>query len=88
MFFFYIIIIPILIGMTFAIYFSMGTYVKEVSSLPRTWFVVFRFMLGFNNSIDYYAIDPILFTIWSLFLTMLYFYLILPVSIAVLLEAF
>ena len=88
MFFFYIIIIPILIGMTFAIYFGIGIYVPEVSTLSRTFFVVFRFMLGVNNQIEYYAVDPIYFTIWSFALTMLYFYLILPVSIAVLLEAF
>jgi hypothetical protein len=49
---------------------------------------VFRFLLGINDTGAYIKAGPILFLIWSFITTIGYFYLGLPVFIAILLNSF
>ena len=50
--------------------------------------MVFRFLLGINDTGAYIKAGPIVFLVWSFSTTIGYFYLGLPVFIAILLNSF
>ena len=56
--------------------------------MTQSFFTIFRVMLGVGNTSQYYAVDQIVYVVWTLMFTLYIFYLILPVSIALLLESF
>lgn len=79
---------PFYMGVAFANYFLMGDRIKEVSTLQQSLYQIYRFVSGSLDSVHSYMIEPHLFVFVNWYLLMLYFYLFLPVSIAVLLDAF
>lgn len=85
---FWVIMAPTIIAFGFGLFYSFGVAVGQVSTIHGTFFTVCRYILGISNTSGFYAISPLFYTIWSFSCNMLYFYLILPVSIAVLIDAF
>lgn len=50
--------------------------------------MVYNFLLGICDTALYLKISPLFFQLWSFAVTIVYFYLFVPVSIAVLLYSF
>ena len=51
-------------------------------------FSVYRFIMGIAMTEDFATLSPIFYYLWCYFMVMFYFYLVYPVSIAILLESY
>lgn len=85
---FYFAIMPFFLGMIITLHFSTGMLVDETSTLTLAAFSVYRFINGVANTQEYVTLQPVFYYTWSYFLVMFYFYLVYPVSIAILLESY
>jgi len=88
MFFVCVIMVPVLLAFAVYLWFHMGQSISGLSNFYQAFFTVYRFLLGICDTAAYMKISPIFFQFWSFAVTIVYFYLFLPVSIAVLLDSF
>lgn len=66
----------------------MGDVVEGSNSMSTTVFAVVRFMLGFNDIAPGYNDNPNLYCTYSIILLLLFFYLLQPVTLTLLIDAF
>ena len=85
---FYLAIMPFLIVMIVVLYFVAGANVQETSTLVRSIFTIIRFALGVGNTSEYYPINQGFYYAWSIIFVFSLYYFLLPVSIALFLEAY
>ena len=85
---FYLSALPFFVVMTVLLHFASGANVEETSTVVRCIFTVIRFTMGVSNTSVYYTINMLLYYMWSLIFAFTMFYFILPVSIALFLEAY
>jgi hypothetical protein len=85
---FLIAITPFLIFLIFYLYYFAGFKVKEASSITRSIFTWYRLMMGIGNTSQYYALNPYMYLFWVFLIVAFVFFIILPISIAFLLESF
>ena len=85
---FYLAILPFFLVMVVALYFVSGANVKETSTLVKSIFTIIRFALGIGNTSEYYPINQVFYYMWSLIFVFSLYYFLLPVSIALFLEAY
>ena len=85
---FYMAFMPFIIIMIVIIYFIAGSNVQETSSLVRSVFTIIRFALGVANTSEYYPVNQGFYYAWSIIFVFSLFYFLLPVSIALFLEAY
>ena len=83
-----IILVSLLLVCTLQLWFLYGPSMKRIEALPECIFTVFRFLLGINDTGAFIKAGPSLFLGWSFVTTIIYFYLILPIMIAILLDSF
>jgi len=83
-----IILFTLLIVMALDLWFIFGPRMKRVETLTDAALVQFRFLLGINDTGAFIKAGPTLFLGWSFVTTLMYFYLILPIMIAILLNSF
>lgn len=81
-------VVPILGGLAWGAYFIFGAEIEEVSTFQSACYFLFRFMLGIANSTEYFKTKPLFFSFYSFCCVMTYFYAVLPISIAVLIDSF
>ena len=85
---FYLAVLPFFIVMIVVLYFVSGANVEETSTLVRSIFTIIRFALGIGNTSEYYPINQEFYYAWSLIFVFSLYYFLLPVSIALFLEAY
>lgn len=85
---FYLAVMPLFIVMIVVLYFVSGANVQETSTLVRSIFTIIRFALGIGNTAEYYPINQLFYYVWSLIFVFSLYYFLLPVSIALFLEAY
>lgn len=85
---FYLAIMPFLIVMIVVLFYSAGAYVQETSTLVRSIFTIIRFALGVGNTSLYYPIDQGFYYAWSIIFVFFLYFCLLPISIALFLEAY
>ena len=85
---FFIAIMPFFFGMILTLHVLTGISVEETSTLTIATFSVYRFILGISKSQDFVVSSPQFYYLWSYSLVLFYFYLVYPVSIAILLESY
>lgn len=85
---FYVAILPFFVVMIVMLYFVAGANVEETSTLVRSIFTIIRFALGIGNTSEYYPINQSFYYAWSLIFVFSLYYFLLPVSIALFLEAY
>ena len=85
---FYMSALPFFVVMTVLLHFVSGANVEETSTVVRCMFTAIRFALGVSNSSVYYSINRTMYYIWCLIFSFVMYYFILPVSIALFLEAY
>ena len=85
---FYLAMLPFFIVMIVVLYFVSGANVQETSTLVRSIFTIIRFALGIGNTNEYYPINQEFYYAWSLIFVFSLYYFLLPVSIALFLEAY
>ena len=85
---FYLAVLPFFIVMIVVLYFVSGANVLETSTFVRSIFTIIRFALGIGNTAEYYPITSAIFYLWSLIFVFSLYYFLLPVSIALFLEAY
>ena len=85
---FYLAIMPFLSVMIVVLYFVAGANVLETSTLVRSIFTIIRFALGVGNTSEYYPINQGFYYAWSIIFVFSLYYFLLPVSIALFLEAY
>ena len=88
MWIFYIALLPFYVVMIIILNFTAGSNVMEASSLIRTTFTVIRFAMGIGNTSEYYPINQDMYYIWCLIFVFSIYYFLLPISIALFLEAY
>ena len=87
-FIFYVAIMPFFFGMIITLHFSTGMLIDETSTLTMATFSVYRFIMGIARTDELAKLAPVFYYLWCYLLVMLYFYLVYPVSIAILLESY
>lgn len=85
---FYLAVMPFFVVMIVVLYFVSGANVQETSTLVRSIFTIIRFALGIGNTSEYYPINQEFYYAWSLIFVFSLYYFLLPVSIALFLEAY
>ena len=86
--FFYLLTLPITFSMAFINYFLFGLKVDQSSSIYESVLQTFRSINGLNRTSDYYNQAQAIY-IMSLMITVsFYFYVMFPISIALLLDSF
>jgi hypothetical protein len=88
MFFVCVIMVPVMLAFAVYLWFHMGSDVTELSKFYYAFFFVYKFLLGICDTAAYMKVSPQFFQMWSFAVTIVYFYLFLPVSISVLLYSF
>ena len=85
---FFTAILPFFFGMILILHVLTGISVEETSTITIAIFSVYRFILGIAKSQDFIVSSPQFYYIWSYTLVLFYFYMVYPVSIAILLESY
>ena len=85
---FYIAVLPFYAVMIIILYYQAGQSVEETSSFTSCIFTVIRFALGVGNTSRYYPINLVFYYFWCLVFIFSIYYFLLPVSIALFIEAY
>jgi len=85
---FYLSVAPFFSVMVIVLYFVAGANVAETSTLVRSIYTCIRFALGIGNTSEYYPINQGFYYIWSVIFVFSLYYFLVPVSIALFLEAY
>lgn len=84
----YVILVPFLFCLAFVNYYLFGLSNYEVSNGISSVFSMYRNILGLASTRTFYRNFPVSYFIVSMFLIMFWFYLFMPVTIALLLDSF
>ena len=85
---FYVAVLPFFMVMIVVLYFVSGANVLETSTLFRSIFTIIRFAFGIGNTSEYYPVNQYFYYIWSVIFVFYLYYFLIPVSIALFLEAY
>ena len=88
LFFFYVITLPVVLCFAFFNYYLFGTKVRYSSTIPASIISIYRSLSGINQTSEYYMEYPIIYMISILSLITYYFYIMFPISIALLVDSF
>ena len=85
---FYMAVLPFFIVMNIILFLLSGAQVKETSTLVGSIFTIIRFALGIGDTTAYYMVNQWFYYVWSIIFVFSLYYFLLPVSIALFLEAY
>lgn len=85
---FYILTLPVLFCFSFSNYYLFGLKVSQSSTLFSSMMSVYRSISGLNTTSTYYQEMPITFVIFQVALITFYFFIMLPITVALLLDSF
>lgn len=88
LFFFYIISLPIVFTFAFVNYYLFGSKVRYASTVYSAIHSTFRAINGVNFTYNYYIEYPLLYSCSIILLIWFYFYIMFPITIALLLDSF
>lgn len=88
LFILYIITLPIIANFSFVLYYLFGSKVQWSSTVMAAIVTTFRSLCGINRTTHYYLDYPIQYTIIYVGIILFYFFIMFPISVALLLDAF
>ena len=85
---FYFLTTPLILSFAFTNYLLFWSTVHEAHNLELALGATFRSAFGINQSSTYFILLPVIYTLYSVLMIMVYFFRIFQITVALLLDSF